>query len=77
MRVLFEHRGLTGMTLDEMLKETQGRMVRMCKANIDDINWKCSYGGESLSDHIECFNASKEVIRENGIPNYWKGDNYE
>lgn len=50
-------------TLNEMLEETKQKMRTQCLRNVKRINFLCAYRGESLADHKECFDASKEFIR--------------
>lgn len=35
-----------------------------CELRIEEINYKCSVGGESMSDHKEVFDSLKESLRQ-------------
>jgi len=51
-----------------MIDRTKAEMTARCQKNVDDINQRCSYGGESFEDYRKCFEASKEWLRYKSFP---------
>ena len=60
------------MTDQEIIEDVKNRMKEQCKRNIDRINQKCAYEGESFSDHKDCFEASKEFLRYGSFPSCYE-----
>jgi len=44
--------------------ETYEKMKMKCEAQIEEINYKCSMGGERLSDYQAQFDSLKQSLRE-------------
>ena len=54
--------------IERFIEKTKEEMKERCRKNIDSINEKCAFGGESFAKHKGCFEASKEFLRYGGFP---------
>jgi len=50
------------------IAKTKEEMRDRCRKNIEDINQRCAYGGESFSKFKDAFEASKEYLRHGCFP---------
>ncbi len=51
------------MNIEEIMQKTKDEMSDRCRRNIEEINYICAYNGGSFSEYKDCFNASKEWLR--------------
>lgn len=59
--------------IEKFIEKTKNEMKDRCRKNIESINQKCAFGGESFAKYKDCFEASKEFLRYGGFPSCYVG----
>jgi hypothetical protein len=53
----------TDPVLRDNMISTYEEIKKRCEKQIEEINYKCAFGGESMSEHKDRFEALKESLR--------------